>query len=259
MNAAALQSLSRAELQKLAKANNVKANLKSGTIIALLLERNDEGGDEEAAAAHGSFDSTRAQGPQSPRVTNPEEVEQGGVYSFSPSPRPQQFSLDSETAPEPVAEHTLRFLAKKMALISKGTEERRGGAQALHRMAKGKSDRAKEVRKLVNMMHAERVRMQNYFAHIQPVQPEWTDHGEAPVGNKHAHAPAVTPVPVTEEEEEEVDSLSVVAMLSAADDMEVDEDQAHADDVQMMPMELAGLPLRPPHTPPEQYSRGPWF
>ncbi|KAH9947347.1 hypothetical protein B0H21DRAFT_883130 [Amylocystis lapponica] len=290
MDSAALQSLSRAELQNLAKANNVKANLRSATIIALLLERNDAapavGGNDEERPAHGTFNSTRAEGLQPPQAIDLQEGGAevvGSVYSLSPSPPPPQFSR--EISPQPVAERTLRLLTKKMALISRGIEERRGGAQGLRRMAARKSDRAKEVRALVDMIHAERVRMQTHFAHVERVEPEWTDRSQVPppppsradkgknvnrgaplppssdkgngvartpamsvrstrsqmaakalarVANKRrAHAPAVVPTPITEEAEEAEDTLSVIAMLSVTDDMDVDEagDAAGAEDV----------------------------
>ncbi|KAH9947367.1 hypothetical protein B0H21DRAFT_340406 [Amylocystis lapponica] len=576
MNATTLRSLNRTEVQRLAKANGIKANLKTDTIITILLERHQDGNAEtnhapppatavslspshlggtvphphipfldhtaltasSASARHlplvdngpvaSSSSSTPSHLVADVHVTSVTNLDQAGpsiptgsVHSPSPSLPPRDSNLD--TSPQPVTEHTLRQLTKKMAVIAKSTEERRVGARALRKIAEENSDRATEVRALVHMLHAERVRMQTYFAHVRRVEPEWTDeaiYGEteqpipgvneqaslrgettqhtvrrkrpateatedptdgrptepvyhkkrriapavghhleqplaAPIGrpvgvgstrqitafpvlgsrfrppvtpphrpaaprpsaqryhspaaplplprretsagpetppelhrprpilplprrlssppqerqmtyspplpratgssmqrtasqiamsppppaplsrtavrgassarkdkgvdrsqalpsvpllrvdegkgvergaplprsegkgkgvdqtpavsarstrnqmaakalarvaSKRAHTPAVAPAPITEEEEEAVDSLSVIAVLSTSDDMEVDEaGDAEADNVQLLPMELAGLLPRPPRTPPEQYSRGPWF
>ncbi|CCL99189.1 uncharacterized protein FIBRA_01204 [Fibroporia radiculosa] len=105
MNIVHLRTLSRVEIQKLARANNIKANLKTTTIIELLLERNPPSPEPQVAA--------------DPAGTTSNLVDRSRNPSPSSSPPPPSFTLQTprppsrtaHTAGGPSDNNVTRFLA----------------------------------------------------------------------------------------------------------------------------------------------------
>ncbi|KAH7927459.1 hypothetical protein BV22DRAFT_1031799 [Leucogyrophana mollusca] len=203
MDETSLRKLSRAELQKLAKANGVKANQKSELLVQALMKI-DEGKSKDnpeeiasidvratlpltpksqsaalGAAAGPSIDDSGAEGPGVPNDAVVDEPDDEGSDASSVVSQDTQLTYAtqpscSRASTPPLTEICeLERAVRIMRSISSADQVYLTQIDALNDAAAQFRKHAEELRAVLRAEKGRRIRMESYFTYWRDIEPEW--------------------------------------------------------------------------------------